>query len=1267
MRLVQEAADAGRIGGIIKVIVGRSPGFLMESLRKGDEIVTDAHTIAKMITSFFANWFSRLPEEHARDVVLAKCVIERNKKDWDDLINGMGIPIGVAENMWIAFSPRPISDEGKREAELLADYCPSIAEFEDFIFHLKSRSAPGHSGLSYLMVKLWPRAFITRAYECLCEAWANKEGMEGWSIRLLAPIPKKTNPTIDDLRPLMLVEVMRKIWVGLLMKRIKAFWAKHSLINDNQHAYLRGKGTETAIPQIINTMESAKEFSTDLYLSSWDMSKAFDNLSREMILLSLLRLHIPKTVADYIISLDVGGRVMVRTPWLLDKLRSSDPVLSESDYFITEKGTGQGDVPSSILWVAAYDVPLVALAAVKSDFKIQDLNCNAIPANDVGYADDLVSLTATLACLQDKADVMSCWSLLSNVKMNTTKLRTFGILWGANREMDGSLIIHGEGWSSVLVEINHDGFLTHLGVIWNMDLEGDKQFESILETLEELGSRILRHVGRVGDKLLALEYCLRSNIVYRMQFCVWGLDRYEAIDKAYTRIVKRITRNMVSFPSIPLWTLAADGGLGLQSVLDFSHKSKLRILLRNIEKTDNTGIAFQGLVARALRYAGVGGLPHNRQEIPSCLSHTTWLTSLVQWLEKLGLIIVVQGPRPCNYFSQMIVTDPAGRIDRFERGIALVGEDSMSPTPHPIAIRAGQCWEVAGKVLEIVAFAGDYVECLEWSPSHPHLFPGVRLTVDTADNYSKYSKGLGSDTRVLLSTITQSTALIERSEDEMIKIPSMDPSYIGLPCEELQSTVIRTRNRSPIVDSHAWLTEEPQVITVTKDLYIAAAYTDGSWCTTHTLSSFLLNTGVVKSAGAIVLLTVFGLLTIRVEIDIDHVSAFVPEVLSLLIAHEIVKGRSISIWSDCEAAIKSLNGGCLGSLAQVISGWKKNRNIKFEKVRAHPERFNTPDLWSKEEKGNFLADQVAGGVVLPALVVKASDWLRRIGSCSKITIEDISGCPMISDIRLRKSRIDTECYLKTRDKYRVKALKTPHWVGANISLHHKLMGRSKSIGDLVITQRIGLIKRWQWFAGRIDNICQGCLAPILDITHPLRSCTHVDMKEARDSIWKDVEVLIMRSRRDDQKILFLITRLMREQPGGETACCGSFRRDFVQIIPDSNANIDDVFKRTLLKILKTICSGSRRLLRLAAELQRGPLGINLRQAALSEFFKPVRQDPILRKRRITKEASRGDSEASKKNRNKKIIILRNSQELLSDVFENPTQTGNLFYWEFKAG
>jgi hypothetical protein len=369
------------------------------------------------------------------------------------------------------------------------------------------------------MVQLWPEAVVERAYECLKEAWLKREGLEGWGILLLTPIPKKPNPELKDLRPLMLVEVLRKIWVALLTSRISKFLEKHALINAKQHADLRGKGTQTAIPQLINAMESAREFCSDIYISSWDMSKAFDNLSREMILLSLLRLHIPRGIAKYLISLDIGGRVMVRTPWLLEKLRSSDPSLSESDYFYTEKGVGQGDIPSPLLWIAAFDIPLVALSLVPSDFRVQDFACQVTECVDVAYADDLVSIVATPEILQDKADIMSAWSLLSNVKMNVGKLRTFGILTGADKNKTKHLTIHGEGWSKILVDINHDGIMTHLGVIWNMDINNDKQFETLKETMELVGAKILRHKGRVGDKLLALEYCLRSDIVYRMQFC----------------------------------------------------------------------------------------------------------------------------------------------------------------------------------------------------------------------------------------------------------------------------------------------------------------------------------------------------------------------------------------------------------------------------------------------------------------------------------------------------------------------------------------------------------------------------------------------------------------------------------------------------------------------------------------------------------------------------------------------------------------------------
>jgi hypothetical protein len=130
--------------------------------------------------------------------------------------------------------------------------------------------------------------------------------------------------------------------MGLIMDKIRTFWSAHSLLDERQHAYLRGKGTQTAIPQFINSVEAAREFATDLYMSSWDMSKAFDNLSREMLLICLLRIHVPIDISRYIISLDIDDKILVRTPWLLDKLRGTDPSLGQSDSFSTEKGVGQG-------------------------------------------------------------------------------------------------------------------------------------------------------------------------------------------------------------------------------------------------------------------------------------------------------------------------------------------------------------------------------------------------------------------------------------------------------------------------------------------------------------------------------------------------------------------------------------------------------------------------------------------------------------------------------------------------------------------------------------------------------------------------------------------------------------------------------------------------------------------------------------------------------------------------------------------------------------
>jgi hypothetical protein len=145
---LQEDADAGRIVGVIKNMMGSSPSFTMESIRDGDQVITEVKTIATLVTSFFAKWFARLPEEKDRDKGLADCVMSRDRSGWDLLTSECGIPTEVSSNLWDAFSPKPLSAEGMKEAEQLSQYVPSIDEFRSYIKNLNPRSAPGFSGLS---------------------------------------------------------------------------------------------------------------------------------------------------------------------------------------------------------------------------------------------------------------------------------------------------------------------------------------------------------------------------------------------------------------------------------------------------------------------------------------------------------------------------------------------------------------------------------------------------------------------------------------------------------------------------------------------------------------------------------------------------------------------------------------------------------------------------------------------------------------------------------------------------------------------------------------------------------------------------------------------------------------------------------------------------------------------------------------------------------------------------------------------------------------
>ena len=69
---------------------------------------------------------------------------------------------------------------------------------------MNPHSTGGISGLTYFMVQKWDLRVKTKVYEELKGHYLRKEIPKGWGDCLLAPIPKVSDPTLEDLRPLML-------------------------------------------------------------------------------------------------------------------------------------------------------------------------------------------------------------------------------------------------------------------------------------------------------------------------------------------------------------------------------------------------------------------------------------------------------------------------------------------------------------------------------------------------------------------------------------------------------------------------------------------------------------------------------------------------------------------------------------------------------------------------------------------------------------------------------------------------------------------------------------------------------------------------------------------------------------------------------------------------------------------------------------------------------------------------------------------------------
>jgi len=140
------------------------------------------------------------------------------------LHSGLNIPVTADSDpllaLWNAFHYSSSRDVVFAAMHPLLNQGPPLEKFAAVIKSKQGNSSGCPSGLQYKHLQHWQPHMIADAYECLATMWQDRYIPAAWKWKWLVPIPKNTSKRIQDIRPIMLMEVRRKIWTGLLVDKV---------------------------------------------------------------------------------------------------------------------------------------------------------------------------------------------------------------------------------------------------------------------------------------------------------------------------------------------------------------------------------------------------------------------------------------------------------------------------------------------------------------------------------------------------------------------------------------------------------------------------------------------------------------------------------------------------------------------------------------------------------------------------------------------------------------------------------------------------------------------------------------------------------------------------------------------------------------------------------------------------------------------------------------------------------------------------------------
>lgn len=318
-----------------------------------------------------------------------------------------------------------------------------------------------------------------------------------WREVKVAFIPKPGKATYSEaksFRPISLTSFILKALEKLIDDYVRNICLISYPLHVNQHAYQKGKSTDTALHQAVSRIEKSLNYKEMTFCASLDIQGAFDNTSIESVERACHAHDLPILLTNWFCNM-LSSRI----------IRTSIGGTEVS--MIARKGCPQGGCTSPLLWCMVVDS------------LIRELNDNGMFSQS--YADDILILlvgkheTILSDRMQQALTIVEKWCIEKELTVNPSK--TSIILFTNKRKIENLIMPRMMG--EVLKRTEH---IKYLGVWLDQKLNWKKHVDESLTRATRTFFQCRRVLGNSWGISPATSYWLYT-VIIRTQVCYASL------------------------------------------------------------------------------------------------------------------------------------------------------------------------------------------------------------------------------------------------------------------------------------------------------------------------------------------------------------------------------------------------------------------------------------------------------------------------------------------------------------------------------------------------------------------------------------------------------------------------------------------------------------------------------------------------------------------------------------------------------------------------